>query len=145
MSMTELETLLAQQACERLIHSFARANDGRDFDTLAGLLAEEASYARPTDPDNPMQGREAIVASFQARPATRITRHIFANTVVTVESATQASAISDVVLYMGAAVEQGVAKAEPALVGGFEDRFIKRDGRWLFLARKGSLALKADA
>lgn len=143
--MTELETLLAEQACERLIHRFARANDGRDFDTLAELLAEEATYARPTDPNNPMQGRDAVVASFRARPATRITRHLFSNTVVTVESATTATAVSDVVLYMGAAVEDGVAKAEPALVGGFEDRFVKRDGRWLFLARKGSLALKAEA
>jgi hypothetical protein len=142
--MTELETLLAEQACARLIHSFARANDTRDFDTLNSLLAEEATYARPTDPNNPMQGREAIVASFRARPATRITRHLFSNSVVTVESETAARAVSDVVLYMGATVEKGVAKAEPALVGGFEDRFVKRDGRWLFLARKGSLALKAE-
>ena len=141
--MSELETLLAEQACERLIRSFARANDGRDFETLAALLAEEASYARPTDPNNPIQGREAIVASFRARPATRITRHLFSNTVVTVESATEARAVSDVVLYMGAAVEEGVAQAEPVLIGGFEDRFVKRDGQWLFLARKGSLALKA--
>lgn len=143
--MTEIETLLAEQACERLIRGFARANDGRDFDALAALLAEEATYARPTDPNKPMQGRDAIVASFRARPATRFTRHLFSNTVVTVESATEARAISDVVLYMGAVVEDGVAKAEPALIGGFEDRFIKRDGQWLFLARKGSLALKAQA
>lgn len=143
--MTEVETLLAEQACERLIHAFARANDGRDFDTLAALLAEEATYARPTDPNNPIQGRDAIVAGFRARPETRISRHLFSNSVVTVESATEARAISDVVLYMGAVVETGVAKAEPALVGGFEDRFVKRDGRWLFLARKGSLALKAEA
>lgn len=143
--MTDLETLLAEQACERLINRFARANDGRDFETLAELLAEEATYARPTDPNNPMQGRDAVVASFRARPATRITRHLFSNIVVVVESETTATAVSDVALYMGAAVEDGVAKAEPALVGGFEDRFIKRDGRWLFLARKGSLALKAEA
>ena len=143
--MTDLETLLAEQACERLINRFARANDGRDFETLAELLAEEATSARPTDPNNPMQGRDAVVASFRARPATRITRHLFSNIVVVVESETTATAVSDVALYMGAAVEDGVAKAEPALVGGFEDRFIKRDGRWLFLARKGSRALKAEA
>jgi uncharacterized protein (TIGR02246 family) len=141
--MTEIETLLAEQACEKLIRRFARANDARDFDALAELLAEEASYARPTDPDNPMQGRDAIVASFRARPASRITRHVFANTVVTVESATEARAVSEVVLYAGAAVEGGLAKSDPAMIGAFEDRFVKREGRWLFLARKGSLALKA--
>ena len=141
--MTEIELALAERACERLIHSFGRANDARDFDTLGELLAEDASYARPPDPANPILGREAIVASFRARPAARITRHLFCNTVVTVESATVARAVSEVVLYMGAAVEGGVAQAEPALIGSFEDRFVRQGERWLFLARKGSLALKA--
>lgn len=142
--MTEQDRMLAEWACAKLIHRFGAANDGRDFEALAGLLAEEASYARPTDPDNPIQGREAIVASFRARPATRITRHIFSNIVVTVDSEAEARAVSQVVLYAGAAVEGGVAKSDPPLVGAFEDRFVKRDGRWLFLSRKGSLALKVE-
>ena len=79
-----------------------------------------------------------------ARPATRITRHLFSNIVVTVESATEASSVCQIVLYAGAAAETGVAKSDPPLVGAFEDRFVKRDGRWLFLSRKGSLALKAE-
>jgi hypothetical protein len=142
--VTELERMLAEWECTKLINRFGAANDGRDFDALAELLAEEASYARPTDPDKPIVGRDAVVESFRARPATRITRHLFSNIVVTVESATEASSVCQIVLYAGAAAETGVAKSDPPLVGAFEDRFVKRDGRWLFLSRKGSLALKAE-
>jgi hypothetical protein len=143
--MTETERMLAEWECAKLVNRFGAANDGRDFDALAALLAEEATYARPTDPNNPIQGRDAIVDSFRARPATRITRHLFSNIVVTVESATEARAVSQIVLYAGAAAESGVAKSDAPLVGAFEDRFVKRGGKWLFLSRKGSLALKVEA
>lgn len=139
--MTEAEILAAEHACEKLMRQFANLNDARDFAGLAALFAEDGRYARPTDPDRWVEGRDAIRAAFEGRPATKLTRHVVSNAVVTVESPTEATGFSYVTLSAGPAVESGLVKADPALIGGFQDRYVKRDGRWLFIERRGSVVM----
>jgi ketosteroid isomerase-like protein len=139
--MTDAERLVAEHACEKLMRQFANLNDARDFTGLAALFAEDARYARPTDPDRWVEGRAAIQAAFEGRPATKLTRHIVSNAVVTVEGPTEASGVSYVTLSAGPAVESGLVKADPALIGAFHDRYVKLDGRWLFQQRKGSVVM----
>jgi hypothetical protein len=116
-------------------------SDHRDYDALADLFTEDGVYARPTAPDAPISGREVIRAAYHARPRGKISRHITSNAVVEVQSATEATGFSYVVLY-NAVETEGVAKADPVqLIGAFRDRFALVDGAWKIKERIGSLAI----
>ncbi len=115
--------------CARLINLYANLNDAADWVAVADLYAPDGVMTRPTAPDQPVIGRAAILAAFQARPP-RTTRHFCANIVIDVESATTARGESAMLLFTGA----------PApLVGSFHDRFVLTDAGWRFAERRGSL------
>jgi ketosteroid isomerase-like protein len=133
------------QECNTLIHRFAERNDARDVDAVAALFVEDAVFIRPTAPDKPVKGREAIREQLRARPPGRMTRHICANTVVTVVGPEEATATSYVLLFTAENAE-GAALPVPAdprqLLGAYQDRFVRdRDGIWKFKERVGSLAM----
>ena len=139
--MDAIQRLLAEQACAKLVHRYAALLDAGEHDAVAALFAEDASYARPTDPDNPLRGRVAILAEFKGRPA-RIARHIISNVAVEVESETEARGHCRVVLYIGSGTD-APAPIERTLVGDFDDRFRKVGDQWLFAERKGGVTLRA--
>lgn len=131
--MTETSHREIEAVCERLIRQFAFLNDAHDHDALAEMFVADGSFARPSDPDNPVIGREKIRAFFRDRPKRR-TRHLMNNIVVEVQSGTVAHARSYVLLYAG---ERG----EDVLVGDFHDVLrLDETGRWRFQSRRGSLA-----
>ncbi|MCD9028729.1 nuclear transport factor 2 family protein [Luteimonas sp. BDR2-5] len=133
--------------CEQLIRRFALRNDAGDHDALAEMFVEDGSFARPTAPDAPVRGREAIRALFRDRPR-RFTRHLMLNTVIDALSPGRARATSYVALYSADAGVDTAAQAPPYpasgphLLGGFDDELVQVEGRWLFLSRRGSLALR---
>ena len=115
--------------CARLVNLYANLNDAARWPEVAALYAEDGLMTRPTAPDAPVVGRAAILAAFTAR-APRTTRHVCANIVIDVDSATAARGRSAMLLFTGG----------PApLVGGFEDLFVLTDEGWRFAARRGSL------
>ena len=116
--------------CARLINLYAQLNDAARWEELAALYADDGSMARPTAPDAPIIGRDAILAAFQSRPA-RTTRHICSNIVIDVETATAARGSSAMLLF--------TAADAPPLVGGFEDRFVLTGDGWRFAERRGTL------
>ncbi|HZV17752.1 MAG TPA: nuclear transport factor 2 family protein [Sphingobium sp.] len=127
--------------CTRLINLYALRNDAGDWDAVAALYAEDGLLARPSAPDTPIVGREAILTAFKARPA-RAGRHVCSNIVVDVESATQASAFSVILLFQGEASNDGglpVRDPKGPLVGWFKDRFVKTAEGWRFAERRGGL------
>lgn len=117
--------------CARLISLYAQLNDAARWEEVAALYAPDGLMTRPTAPDAPIVGRDAILAAFQARPP-RVTCHICSNIVVTVESACRASGSSAMLLF--------TAADAPPLVGGFRDIFVLTDEGWRFAERRGSLA-----
>ncbi len=143
--LTDLERLVAEQACTRLVNAYALASDRSDYRTLADMYAEDGVFARPTVPDKLIEGREAIYQGFLARPPMTI-RHVMANVVIDVQSASEATGESYIVMFRGPPGEgwQLPAMNPVALVGQFKDSFVKRDGKWLFKARMGSLAYAAS-
>jgi uncharacterized protein (TIGR02246 family) len=144
-TISPLEHLLIVQACTALIHRFADRNDARDANALADMFVEDGVFARPTAPDKPVTGREAIRAQFAARPPGKLTRHICSNTIVTVVSASEATAVSTILLYTATLSEGAVlpVKADAKqLLGAYEDRIVRdNDGAWKFKERRGSLAM----
>jgi ketosteroid isomerase-like protein len=139
--VTEDERRAIEADCERLIKHYVNLNDAQDWPAVASLYTEDARFARPSQPGVFVEGREAILASFLARPA-RAQRHVIANVVVEVEDADHARAFSVIVLYMGDAADDGglpVQDPKSPLVGTFTDRLVRTRDGWRFAERVGGL------
>ena len=140
--LTDLERMLIEHACTRLVNAYAQALDRGDYEALAAMYAEDAVFARPTMPTDRVPGRTEIVARLQARPPATI-RHVMADIVVDAVSPTEATGECYIVMFRGPAPgESGdLPPMNPVpLVGAFNDRFVRVDGRWVFKERLGSLA-----
>ncbi|MFC2953742.1 nuclear transport factor 2 family protein [Marinicaulis aureus] len=139
------ETRRAIEAdCTRLIHHYANLTDAHDWAAIVALYAEGGLMTRPTAPDAPIIGREALMEAFTARPP-RISRHVCANVVVDVTSEIEASAFSVILLFTGAEAEDGglPIKGEGApLVGTYRDKFRKTAEGWRFAERRGALSFR---
>lgn len=139
--MTEDERRAIELDCERLIKLYVNLNDAQDWPAVAALYTEDARFARPSKPDAFVEGREAILESFLARPA-RAQRHVIANTVVDVEGPDAARAFSVIVLYQGEPAASGQLPAMDAkspLIGTFRDRIVRTAEGWRFAERVGGL------
>lgn len=127
--------------CTRLINHYTLLNDAADWEAVAALYTEDGQLARPSAPDKPVIGRDAILAAFRSRPA-RAARHIVSNVVVDVESETNASAYSVIMLYQGDATEGGglpIRDPKGPLIGWFKDKLRKTAEGWRFVERVGGL------
>jgi hypothetical protein len=131
--MTDLERLIAERNCERLILDYAALNDASNWDAVAALYTPTGRMSRPKAPDDFIEGRDAILAAFKGRPP-RATRHICANIRVTVNDESRATATSQILLFTA-------ADALP-LVGSYADRFERIAEGWCFAERRGSLDFK---
>jgi hypothetical protein len=117
--------------CATLINLYATLNDAARWAEVAALYTEDGSMTRPSAPNVPIIGRDAILAAFESRPG-RTTRHVTANIVVSALDADTATATSAMLLF--------TAADAPPLVGGFTDRLRRVAGEgWRFAERRGSL------
>lgn len=125
-----LARLLDERACERLVLDYAALNDAGDWDAVAALYVPEGRMSRPTAPDAFIEGRDAILAAFRARPP-RTTRHVCANIRVTLVEPARAQVASQILLF--------TAADQAPLVGSYADICVKTAGGWRFAERRGSL------
>jgi hypothetical protein len=132
-------------ACMRLINQFAVLNDQGQHEQLANLFIEDGRFARPTEPENFIVGREAILASFKARPANKLTRHLISNILIEVSGPDTASGFCYVTQYScSTATEPGKFgyQANPTqLVGEYFDEFTLSAEGWRFRQRSGRLLM----
>jgi hypothetical protein len=143
--LSPAERLEIEKACERLVYEYSRALDLGDMSAAADYFAENGSMARPMAPDQVIQGRETIRASLLTRPKTLLTKHLATNVMVDVESRDLARGIS--YLTMISTTPPADSKAPflsqgPVYFGEFRDRFIRENGVWRFLERRGSIQMK---
>jgi ketosteroid isomerase-like protein len=141
LALAEADRRAIEADCERLIKLYVNLNDAQDWPAVAALYAEDARFARPSQPEVFIEGREAILASFLAR-APRAQRHVIANVVVDVEDADHARAFSVIVLYQGdpaPAGERPIMDPKSPLVGTFTDRLVRTHEGWRFAERVGGL------
>lgn len=144
--MTEIETLLIERACERLILDSATYNDRRDWPALAALYAEDGVLLRPNG--QRLEGRAAIEESYAAGSIERITRHLCANLRVHADGPATARATTVVMIVSGvisddSAAAFGVVPSEHHLVGEFSDRFALTDDGWRIAERRASMVMRA--
>ncbi|RKF20649.1 nuclear transport factor 2 family protein [Altericroceibacterium spongiae] len=139
--MTEDERRAIEADCQRLINLYVNLNDAQDWEAVANLYTEDARFARPSKPDEFVEGRAAILEGFTSRPP-RAQRHVIANTVVDVVDSDNARAFSVIVLYMGDAAASGELpkmNAKSPLVGSFTDKLVRTTEGWRFAERVGGL------
>jgi SnoaL-like domain len=141
--MDEMQSLLIERACSRLVLLAAEHADHHRPAEFAAVFAVDAVLSRPNA--EPLQGREAIRAAYAQRPASRITRHLVTNIRVEVLSATEARASSLVLLWAGSADDEAGPRGRPAqagqVVGAFDDRFALTPEGWRIAARQASFLL----
>ncbi|WP_454834419.1 nuclear transport factor 2 family protein [Pseudomonas lini] len=139
-----LENMLAEHACERQIKRFAALNDAGEYEKLVELFTDNSVFIRPSSPDVPVTGKQAILDAFKSRPP-RVSTHLVCNTVVNLISATEATASSCILLISAPGNKSPVEANPPHLVGMFRDTLELHDGTWLFSARVGSIHLRLSA
>jgi hypothetical protein len=134
-----------ERACERLTYVYGRALDLGDMNAAADCFAENGSFARPMNPGQVIQGREAIRASLITRPKTLLTKHLTSNVMIDVESRDAARGLSYLTM-IATTPPQGAAppfvSSGPIYFGEMQDRFVRENGVWKFLERRGSIQMK---
>lgn len=135
MDAEALAILQAERACERLVLDYAAFNDAGHWDAVAGLYVASGRMSRPTAPDDFIEGRDAILEAFKARPP-RITRHICANIRVSLIAADTAHVVSQILLFTG--------RDQHPLVGSYADLCVLTPDGWRFAERRGSLDFPKD-
>ena len=144
-TLSAAERIEIERACERIVYGYSRALDLGDMSAAANFFAENGSMARPMAPEQVIRGRETIRASLLSRPKTLLTKHLATNVVIDVESRDAASGLS--YLTMSSTTPPGDAKAPfvsqgPLYFGEFKDRYVRENGAWKILERRGSIQMK---
>ncbi len=118
--------------------------DRQDYAGFAALFTPEGNLSRPGSAA--LVGRPAIQKAYEARPVTRITRHLCTNIRITVDSAERARGLTYVLLFSGNSAEPapdhfGRAADTRQLVGEFEDEFERTPEGWRIRARQARFVL----
>lgn len=142
MDRADIQTI--QWECQQLLNRVTNLMDAARWDQLAACYAEDAVMYRPSDPTSGIEGRDAILASFRARPP-RTTCHVLANSVFDVHSPVSVTATSRVLLFSGDAADAVPVPAHSkVLIGSFIDELSLDGERWLIRKRTGSIELGYD-
>jgi hypothetical protein len=143
--LSAAEQVEIERACERIVYVYSRALDLGDMSGAADLFAENGSMARPMAPDQVIQGREAIRAALLTRPKTLLTKHLATNVIIDVEARDSARGISYLTMISTTPPSDGnppFISAGPLYFGEFKDRYVRENGVWKFLERRGSIQMK---
>lgn len=145
-TLSPLEQLLVKTACRELIMQTAAYADAGDFDAMTQQFSSAAILQRPGG--EPLEGRDAILASYRARPAERISQHLLLGTRFTHVSAEQASAITQVQLWNALSTDAPGPFGRPArgraLVGHFKDELCLENGEWKIQRREAGFDMFLD-
>ena len=144
--MTDDERRAIEADCRTLaIQSFVLL-DQREWEALADLYTEDAVFTRPTAPDQPIKGRPAILAQYEARPKAKITRHFVTNVLIDVLGGDKAKALLYVLLVTGTTETEAPAfpiAADPVrLVGEFRDDYVLTKDGWRIAKRAGAMIFR---
>ena len=133
------------EACRALVIEFATLIDENRTDELRGLLMPDSTFARPTAPDTLLQGADAIIAGFAARPKSMLTQHLNINIRISLTGPDTATGESVIVLYRtdtSEPFEPGKGrKAIGPLLGNWSDTFVRTASGWRFRDRRGRVTM----
>lgn len=138
----DLQRLLDERACERLIIDYTHRVDFGEATRIADLFTVDGVWRSD---EFSMEGQAAIRAGFERRQgvARRRSRHVCTNIAVTVEGDV-ATAVSYLVNYRHDS-QTGVAESPapaglPKYVGEYHDSFVRTADGWRFSSRFFTIA-----
>lgn len=127
--MTDLNTLLIERACQRLMVEYCECTDTRQFERLVMLFAKNGVLKRSDTGE--LKGRASIKAFFDGLPMDTFI-HTSSNLLVTVTGPETAKATSYVTVcrsYRKNAM--GLPKLDaPYVVAKYLDSFVLEEGEW---------------
>lgn len=142
MESERIENAVIQWECQQLLNRMTILMDQQQWQALANCYTQDAVLSRPSDPDNPICGRQAILKSLTARPP-RTSAHMIVNSVFTIISREYLRANSRVWLISGPAdASSPVIANSPLLIGSFTDHIKRLENQWLVAQRDGSIEMK---
>ena len=142
--MDRLQIALIEWECQQLLNRIVMLMDANEWEQLAALYTDDGVLFRPSDASHGVEGREAILASFLARPP-RASCHMVSNAVFDVQSENRVIARSRVWLVAGDADAPQPAPAGSKLaIGSFVDTLVRVEDVWRIQLRKGGIELMYD-
>ena len=142
----ELQMLLDEKACEKLIAEYCRLADFGNASGIADLFVADGSWAGP---GVSMVGQDAIRAGFSRREAVtrRQSRHICTNVLIHV-GGDQATGLCYLVNFrhdsLTGTAESPAPSGIPKFVGEYHDEFVRTGDGWRFATRRFELAFLRD-
>lgn len=143
-ALSAAERIEIECACERLVYDYSRALDLGHLSAAADCFAANGSMSRPMSPDQVIEGRETIRASLLTRPQGLLTKHLATNVMIDVESRDTARGLSYLTMIATTppdGAKPPFASQGPIFFGEFRDRFVRENGEWKFLERRGSVQM----
>jgi ketosteroid isomerase-like protein len=135
--MTDLDRMLIERACERLVQLYCHWTDHGQAARVAELFTEDAVWASA---DNTMTGREKILKGFQSRQGNRarMSRHVCTNLLIDVHDETSASGVAYLTLYRhdGDPDRHTSPTQAPSMIGEYRDAFVRTSEGWRFRRRE---------
>lgn len=138
--MKDKKRLRIEAEVAKLPLLFAKYADNGDHAALADLFTQDCEFARPFQPEHPFHGRDRVQAIFRDRPPILV-RHIVTNVLVEVISETEAKGTNYLTMLSSHASTTPPQEAGAIYVGGFEDHYVKSEGKWRFMSRHGRVVL----
>jgi hypothetical protein len=134
--MDDLQRMLIEHACQRLMSLYCTHLDYPNPDAFAGLYAEDAMY-KPAARPEPVYGRQAIRDWMQAYPKHRFGRHITTNQVVDVIDDDNATGKSYAIVFREPDPREGEISPAvmPRSVVEYSDTFRRTAEGWRFSKR----------
>jgi len=134
--MNDVERMLAEHACQRLVYSYANFIDAYDYKNFMTLWAEDAEWDLF---GTISRGTQAIKETLEHRVPAQLLRHLVTNVVVDITSLNTAIGSCYTVAFRG----EGPRNTLPALITqprwlvDYRDTFVKHPERgWLFSRRE---------
>lgn len=136
--MTELERMMIERACERLINQYCLFVDFGEASRIAELFTEDGLW---TNESIRMEGRDGIRRAFSHREGVtrRTSRHLCTNVVIDVLDDDHATGICYLINYRHdsrtGAAEVPAPSDAPKFVGEYRDTFVRTPDGWRFATR----------
>ena len=142
-----LERHIAESACRDVVRRAALKLDANDLDGFASLFTRDAVVVRPGK--EPLRGVEALIESYRSRPASHLTRHLVAGSVIDLRAPDEAHVISNVLLWTATGDDApgpfGRRAQSRQVVGEFEDTLrLCSDGLWRIAHRQARFVLHVE-
>jgi ketosteroid isomerase-like protein len=140
--MDDVQRMLIEHACARLVAQYADAVNRIDLDTFTALFTPDAVWQRPGQ--KPLVGQAAIRAFMQARPSPRVLRHVSSPALIEAIDADHARGASQTVCYEKLTdAPYPIPGSIPSMVVDYRDEYVRTAGGWRIARRDTSVVFAA--